>query len=173
MTRLLSLLTPSRVWLGLVFCVTLGPAWAGAQPYFTDCATRTATNASLVLPADVDVDLGKAEREPPWHIAVFTPDGECAGWTRWMGEATSLTAWGTAPSLAAAPGKPALAPGDSMQVRLYHPATDTEYREASSAITVSLRSGPPPARSSLIYAPDALYVVDHVRIRASLVVREK
>lgn len=162
------------VW-GSALLVLLLSDLATAQTPFNDCATRTANNASLILPNDFSVQLNGTPIVGPWQIAVFTPEGQCAGTAEWNGEPTTLTAWGTdpdaPPTLTASTS--ALVPSDSMYVRLFHPSTDAEYSAPDNRITVSFRSGPPPLISQARYVPEGIYVLERVHIQRRLVSRQE
>jgi len=162
------------VW-GSAFLLLLLPDPATAQTPFADCATRTASNASLILPDDFTVQLNGTPTAGPWRIAVFTSEGQCAGTAEWNGEPTTLTAWGTdpdtTPPLTASTS--ALVPSDSMHVRLFHPSTDAEYSAPDSRITVSFRSGPPPLISQARYVPEGIYVLERVHIQRTLVTQQE
>lgn len=148
---------------------------AAAQASGPDCTARTATNASLILPSDLKITLNGTATNGPWRIDVFTTQGKCAGTTHWDGTATTLTAWGTrtAPHAPPPPSEAAFAPGDTMHVRLFNPETGTQYETTSTTISVTFRSEPSHLQTAPVYAPDGMYVLDRIRIRAPLVQREK
>jgi hypothetical protein len=61
--------------------------------HFSNCVTRTGNNATIAVPADVEIN-GPALM-PGDEIAVFTPDGSiCAGVSVWSGANIAITAWG-------------------------------------------------------------------------------
>lgn len=165
-----------------VFLALVGPALlafspsghAGAQTPFPDCATRTSTNASLVLPSDLHIVVNDTPRSAPWQIALFTADGDCVGSALWTGEASTLTVWGTDTDrpFDLLPPEKALSPGDSMYVRLFHPSTTSAYSATNSQIGVSFREGPPPYTDHATYVPGGIYVLDQIRIQRTLVSRQ-
>jgi hypothetical protein len=170
-----SMLSPVLVAavLGLTMGVLAAHAPVQAQSDLSDCATRTATNASLLLPADLEVILGDSKQRGPWHISVITPEGHCAGWVRWSGEATTLTAWGTTASLPVAPSDSALAPGDSLRFRLYHPSTNSTYTSTNSRITVSFQSDQSHLTVHRRYVAGGIYVLDQIHVQGALVSRQE
>ncbi len=138
-----------------------------AQSPFSECAHRTETSATLVLPNSVSILFGETEHDGPLYIAVFTPEGDCAGSVRWVSEAASLTAWGTDPSspIGSSP-RTAFAPGDLLRVRLFDPATETEYGTSDSQITVSFRSDAPHLTAHRRYMPGGIYRLATIRVQS-------
>jgi len=167
--RLLVLLVSLALMVG-----GIAPSTA-AQSSFSDCATRTSTNASLILPSSLHVTLNGTRTSGPWRIRVFTAKGACAGTAQWNGSPTTLTAWGTRSDdhVSPSPSNAALVPGDTMYVHLLNPKTGAEYTSASDQVTVAFRSGPPHLQSTPVYEPDGIYVLDQIAIRTSLVQRER
>lgn len=159
--------------LALLLLVGTAIAPASAQSPFSECPTRTATNASLLLPKDFEIILDDSKYEGPAHIAVFTPEGHCAGSTRWSGEAKTLTVWGTddeAPAPSAS--DTVFTPGDRFYVHLFVPTTNTTYVPSNSEITLSFRSDQPHLTTSPQYIPDGIYALDHIRIRRATTNRQ-
>lgn len=139
-----------------------------AQSPFSECPSRTATNASLVLPQDFEIILDDSKVDSPVHIGVFTPEGHCAGSTHWSGEATTLTVWGNndeSPHSSAS--DTVFTPGDRFYVHLFVPTTNTTYVPSNSEITLSFRSDQPHLTTSPKYVPDGIYALDHIHVRAS------
>jgi hypothetical protein len=161
--------------LSLVLVVGTPVSPATAQPTSLDCTTRTATNASIILPEDLEIVLNDTAQEGPWRIAVFTSDGHCTGTARWSNEATVLTAWGSPPATAedVLPSNTALAPNDTMHIHLLNPRTDTEYPPKGNRITVSFQSDAPHLRTSPIYVPNGIYVVDRIAVQTSLITQQE
>lgn len=148
---------------------------ATAQPTSPDCTTRTATDASIILPGDLEILLNGTPQEGPWRIAVFTSDGHCTGTARWTGEPTVLTAWGSSPHAAEdmPPTGTALVPSDTMHIHLLNPRTATEYTPTGNRITVSFRSEAPHLRTSPVYVPNGIYVVDRIAVQTSLITQQE
>lgn len=159
------------VLLGLAVALTMGPGPARAQ--FDDCARRTPSNASIILPADLEVIVdGRALRRV--EVAVVAPGGACVGSARWAGEAAALAAWGTdgdaaAPSLpdVVSPGA-VLAPGDTMRVHLLDPAAGTRYTDADSRVELTFRADAPYLRTEPRYVPNGIYVLDRIHVHQEL-----
>lgn len=138
-----------------VFVLVPAPT-AFAQHHFTDCAERTAHNATLILPE------GTASLDTGDEIAVFSPRGRCAGAAMWHGEALALTLWGHDAGMEGA----GLAPGDSLRFRLWDASAKIEYNAGNSQLKVALATGKPHLETCLCYRPNAIYVVE--RLRATL-----
>jgi len=143
------------------------PSSATAQAHFAECATRTATNASLILPDTVEIRLDGTRQEGPLQVAIFTPEGHCAGSVHWSGTATTLTAWGTGEETGSS--AKALTPNDRLHVRIFNPATTTEYAAPMTPVTVSFQSGASHLTTQRRYVPEGIYVLDTIRIKRRLV----
>ena len=141
-----------------------------AQSPYTKCAHRTSTNASLILPSDLEVTLDGVPLKKPFYMAVFTPEGRCAGSANWSGTGVTLTAWGTDEDASSSVDPATIfSPGDSMHVRLFIPASDTEYTSTNHQIAVSFRSGQPHLTTHHRYVPNGIYVVDQIGVSKRLV----
>lgn len=138
---------------------------ATAQSPFSECTTRTATNATLILPNSVEVILDGESHGGPLHVAAFSPEAKCAGTTTWNGEPTSLTVWGTNDPDHEPPSKSenALHPGDPISIHLYNPDAKTKYDPSNSRVRLSFQSGEPHLLTNLQYVPDGIYVLDKIR----------
>lgn len=154
----------------ILILLTTGPATA--QSPFGDCADRSETNASVILPADMDVRLDGKKHEKKIRIGVFTPSGRCTGSTDWNGQSAALTAWGTSETRTTSSARSTvLTPGDTIHVHLYNPATQTEYTVHNSRISISFRNHEPHLTSHGRYVPQGIYVVDRIRVDASFASR--
>lgn len=80
----------------LLFALALAslPSIAYAQVHFIDCTSRTADNATIVIPADIEPTIGDTTLASGDEIAVIAPDGSCVGVVVWTGVSTAITAWG-------------------------------------------------------------------------------
>jgi hypothetical protein len=166
---------PHRLLLSLIVLAGLLAGPVVAQSPFSDCTTRTETNATLLLPDTLTIVLDGDAASAPVHLGVFTPLGECVGAVRWRGAATSLTIWGRNPTRPdhVGPSQAALVPGDTLQLRLYDPATKTEYAPSRGRMTVSFQSSEPYHRTTPRYVPNGIYVLDEIRARRTLASREE
>lgn len=135
-----------------------------AQQHFEDCAHRSESNATIILPDSLELQIDGHQPEGTFEIAVYTPDNHCAGSSEWAGQAVALTVWGSTPTSVSEENT--LHPGDSMHVRLYHSACDVEYNRFNSTIGVDFRDEGPPSMTATEYAPDGLYIVEKIDLRS-------
>ena len=69
-----------------------------AQAHFGECATQTSDNATLVFEEGVTVSVAGEPLSTGDEVAVFTPEGLCAGVIVWeAGVSQALTAWADDP----------------------------------------------------------------------------
>lgn len=163
------------VLLGLLGALTSG--LASAQARADDCARRTSSNASIILPADLEVVVeGSALRRV--EVAVYTSQGICVGSTLWAGEAAGLVAWGTGRPVQAVPvpdevsPDEVLAPGDTMHVRLFDPTTGRRYAATNGRVDLTFRTDAPYLKADARYVPNGIYVLDRIRAHEGLADRE-
>jgi hypothetical protein len=134
----------------------LAPLSGWAQPHFDACAARTATNATVILPTG-SVFIGDRAVDYGDEIAVYSPDGRCAGAVTWTGVNTALTVWGY-DSLSAAAGTVGLRPGAPLLFRVWDASAGTEAG-GRGAFALELAAGDPPLTAEPRYAPGAVYRV--------------
>ena len=160
----------------VALALAAGPEAVRAQ-FAADCASRTPSNASIILPADLEVVVdGRALRRV--EVAVVAPGGTCVGSTRWAGEAAAVVAWGTDGEVGrtslpddVAPEE-VLAPGDTMHVRLLDLVTGTQYTGANSRVELSFRTNEPYLETGPRYVPNGIYVLDRIRVHQGLAGRD-
>lgn len=164
---------PSRLLTAaLLILFLLGTVPVRAQTPFENCAHRSETNASLILPSDLEIRTNGKKHETSIRVGVFTPSGQCTGSAHWNGHAATLTAWGTSGTKTSEHTDGSLlAPGDTMVVHLFNPATQTTYTDRNSQIQVSFRSQEPHLTTHGRYVPDGMYVVDWIHVDATFVSR--
>lgn len=132
-----------------------GPfVFAQSPPHFDTCISQTGGNASVVLPtsASVTVTLGAGTTEPIEigdEIAVFTPEGLCAGTLTWLDDAAALALWEDDP---ATPDKDGFAPGDPLAFRLWDLSTGQE-------VALAMTEYDPLFEDSGTFVPDAIYLL--------------
>lgn len=143
----------------------LAGAWLAeplcAQPHFAPCAERTGANAILVIPTSADPRIGDEPLDDGDEIAVVAATGRCAGRAVWDGQNIALTAWGDNPMTEATDG---LAPGGPMSISVWDASRQVEYNASNSTIEVVLATHAPYLADRLVYAPDAIYVVEHLHV---------
>jgi hypothetical protein len=146
----------------LLGVLCLMPLPGSAQSHFDDCAARTASNATVILPTgsvfieDRSVDYGD-------EIAVYTPEGACAGAVTWTGVNTALTVWGY-DSLSAAAGTAGLRSGAPLLFRIWDASAEVEMG-GRGAFALDLATGPPYLTEEPRYAADAIYRVHSLTVR--------
>jgi hypothetical protein len=162
------------VALVLAVALVLSAVPARAQFDGVPCASRTPSNASVILPADLEVVVDGTALTGRVQVGVFTPEGTCVGTTTWAGEAVALVAWGTVGE-AGADGMPdraasedALAPGDPMRVRLIDPSTGSRYPAPAGQVELTFRDDAPYLESTPRYVPNGIYVLDRIRVHRDL-----
>lgn len=150
--------TPMRTLLRRALCSALalyGPlVFAQSPPHFDSCATQTGGNASVIFPSSALITLAlEADVPEPIEvgdeIAVFTPEGLCAGTLTWLDDATALAVWEDDPET---PDKDGFTPGDPIAFHLWHLATGQE-------IGTAVAEYDPLFEDSDTFTPDAVYVV--------------
>ena len=74
-----------------------------------ECAARTGSSATLIVPVRPALERAGAPLAPGDEISVFAQDGTCVGTTLWDGDGAAVTVWGDDPTTPEADG---LRPGD-------------------------------------------------------------
>jgi hypothetical protein len=138
-------------------CLIYTPAlFAQPDPHFSDCSSSTGRNASLIIPVDAPRIVHQLSKSVPVdegaELAVFTPDGVCAGTLTWSGEATALAVWEDDPIT---PKKDGFVHGDTLIYRLW----DGDSRGELTATTVRYDLSTP---LSGRYVSDAVYLVSEL-----------
>ena len=125
---------------------------AFAQSHFADCASMTGSNASIILSTAINPTVDGTGIEAGDEIAVFTPEGICAGAGTWSGGNMSITAWGDD---IITPDKDGFAAGDPISFRLW----DASAEEETGDITISYSSDQPFYRTDGNYGDNGIYVI--------------
>jgi hypothetical protein len=139
------------------FCLALltytPTLFAQPKPHFSDCRSATGRSASLIIPLEAPRIVHHPTKTTPVSVgaelAVFTPDGVCAGTLTWNGEAAALAVWEDDP---VTPDKDGFMPGDTLIYRLWDTSTRGE-------LTASSVRYDPPSPPSGRFASDAVYLV--------------
>jgi hypothetical protein len=168
-------LRPSlRILLSLIVGLGSLLPLASAQPTAPDCVSRTATNATLILPESLDVFIDGERHNDPLRVDVVTDQGKCVGTAQWNGSATALTVWGhSSQTTSSATSERGLSPGDSLHVRLFDPTTHSVYHAPNRRPQFSFRADQPHLLTTPQYVPNGLYVLDRIHLRTTLVSREE
>lgn len=140
----------AHLTLAALACFALAlPAFAST--HFDDCYNRTGSSATLIVPASA-IDLDGAEMQLDDELALFTPEGVCAGWARWDGSNVALAVWEDNPMTQATDG---FMPGDEMHFAIWDKSAGIEYGQ-TSAIDVTYHAD---FEANDLFIPDAVYLV--------------
>lgn len=124
---------------------------AHAATHFDACHERTGSSATLIVPASA-IDLDGAEMQLDDELAIFTPEGVCAGWARWNGANLALAVWEDNPMTQSLDG---FMPGDEMHYAIWDESAGIEYGQGSP-IDVTYHAD---FESNDLFIPDAVYLV--------------
>lgn len=107
---------------------------AVAQSHFTDCTSLTGNNATILIPSTASLTLDGDRLPGLSEIAVYTPDGLCAGVVVWQDESIGFSVWGDDTQTA---DKDGFATGELLTYRVWDADADKEYAAASANVTFS------------------------------------
>ena len=142
--------------LGLVAlaCLTIGVAdTATAQSHFTQCATSTGENATVLINDDLGPSINGTTLASGDEIAVFTAEGLCAGVEVWTGINIALTVWGDNSQTTEKDG---LSANEQMNFVVWDASSQTEYGLGYGSVAVSY-SSVSPYNDTGQYVTDAIY----------------
>jgi hypothetical protein len=129
---------------------------AQATPsHFTECVEPTAASASIIFPETATLDLDAQLHEGD-EVAVFTPEGICAGVGVWSGDALALAVWEDDPLTDEVDG---FTRGQDLAFRLWKSGSSREIGDAE-ALSVEFDSSYSVEGG---YAHDAVFVVSSMR----------
>lgn len=137
----------------LLLLLSVALTSASAQSHFTNCVSNTGNNASLFVSTAINPSINGRFLRNGDEIAVYTPEGLCAGVKVWDGTNTAVTVWGD-DSITS--GKDGFAAGDTIRIHVWDAAIDVEFSEINAEFDVKWDPNVP-FRSDGRYAPDALY----------------
>lgn len=112
---------------------------AAAASHFTDCVERTGSGATIVLTTDAPVVPDGSRMEVGDEVAVFTPEGICAGVAIWSGENLALTAWSDNPMTE---DKDGFANGDSITFTVWDADLQEAYQATEATFDPDFATGP-------------------------------
>lgn len=145
----------------LLLIVTMPSAvGATAATHFSECVSLTGRNATVIIPLASAPTIGGQEAEPGDELAVFTPDGVCAGAAVWTGQSMAIAVWEDDPFGEEILGFESGAP---LAFRLHQTATGMTYGSARDAVSVTYVA---PYSTDGIFQPDAIFVVDSMNFSA-------
>lgn len=137
----------------LVSSILLAAPHRSAGQHFKNCLSTT-TNATILVPGTVSTHLG-ADHDTLTagdELAVFTPDGTCAGVGRWDGANLAIATAGTNPI-----ENEGFEPGEPFQLRIWDASSDTTYYVEPEYEACDETN--PLCRDDGRYEPDALYAL--------------
>ena len=123
---------------------------AKADPHFDSCSQRTGDNATLIIPAAV-ADIGGSPFESADELAIFTPDGVCAGLLEWDGANAALALWEDDPMTEAVDGFVA---GDPMTYVVWDASESAEYGRDYGTVHITYDDA---HTVSDVFEPEAVY----------------
>lgn len=121
----------TQCWMFAALLTGLFFEGASAQKHFQDCAFNTGESAILVIEASIEPTFFDQPLQPGDEVAVFTPEGICAGAVIWIDGSTNvaLTMWGDDPIT---PETDGYLEGEDLALRVW----SNDYQ---------IEAGPPPA----------------------------
>ena len=78
----------------LVFLLCFTVLSAEATPYFESCAFKTGRTAGMVIPESAAPTINGEALSKGSEIAIFTPNGSCAGRGMWAEKSLAIAIWG-------------------------------------------------------------------------------
>jgi hypothetical protein len=143
-------LPPLLLALGLLTQTAL----SNSPSHFTDCAQLTGRNATVIIPAGADTQIGGLALSAGDEVAVFTPDGTCAGAAIWSGTTLVIPTWERD---VFDPSGPGLDPGDPLAFRVFQAASGIEYGADPAGVVVEYDGS---FDSSGHFAADEIYLIN-------------
>ncbi len=152
----MSRISVSSTVLILTFIGVASAPVALGQVHFRDCATATGHNATVIVPSTFASDFGNESLSAGDEIAVFTPNGLCAGVVTLSGTSTAITVWGNDPMTVESDG---FEPGDSLRFVVWDASANKKYSATR----------PEYAADKTFYQTDGTYKGDAIYSLSSLV----
>lgn len=146
----------------LVLCtalLSLAPLAALATPHFDSCSERTGNNATLIIPAS-SVNLNGSTLDTNDELALFTPNGVCAGQLMWDGDNAALALWEDDPMTEDREG---FVEGEAMTYVMWDASHSQEYGRGLGEIAVSYDTI---FEDVGVFIPDAIYQVAEINVIA-------
>lgn len=124
-----------------------------AQEYFKNCAFKTGRSANLIVPASIKPSISGQPMVPGTEIAVFSPDGVCAGVVVWKDKNVAMTIWGNDMLSSAKDGMDS---GDVLHFYLWDPEQEKLYA-GPDLVSIELDTSRPYYRNVNRYDEGAIY----------------
>lgn len=122
-----------------------------ASPHFDSCEAMTGSSATLILPSSA-LEASEIPLSAGSEVALFTPDGTCAGHAIWEGGSLAVAIWEDDPQTNDQDGFTA---GESLRLALWDEASSTEHENVNAALD-------PVYSDAFIFASDAIYLVSNL-----------
>ncbi len=107
---------------------------ADTSDYFTDCSSRTGSNATVIITDSAEPTLAGQPLSPGVEIATYSLDGLCAGVGTWDGSSLAVTVWGDDSQTEEKDG---LAEGERFVYRLWDPNAEVELSASNAEMDVT------------------------------------
>ncbi len=146
--------TPLSLFLSISLLISLGNT-VQAESHFDTCSTRTGSNATIVIPIST-ANINGADIEAGDEMAVFTPDGLCAGYTVWDNDHAVLVAWEDSPLTTVTDG---FAEGQALTYAIWDASANVEYGRDFGGVYVTYNVI---VAESEAFQSDAIYVVSEM-----------
>ena len=132
-----------------------------AQVHFDSCISNTGSNATVIVDvADGSHSLLGGTFQVGDEVAFMSEDGACVGTKSWTGSNFALTLWGDDPTTSEKDG---LYPAETIEVRVWSSATNTEYGGAVGTVSLAYVESPPFIGGG-VYYPDGLYNLSMIAV---------
>lgn len=122
---------------------------------------HTGNNATLIVPVDAIQTNGGFTLQEGDLIAAFNSNGLCVGEAIWNGDNLALTLWGNDGMTESTDG---LVAGETFYLKLWSNELGTVINSETAEVSLRLSDARPHFRSEARYSPDAIYVVEELRI---------
>lgn len=136
-----------------LFFLLLCSAAMATTPHFNECATLTGETATVVIGAESIPLVNGLPLQPGDELAVFTPDGLCAGMTTWSGNSAAIAVWANDPGSDQTDG---FVVGEALSFRAF--SGGVVHGGDGSSVSVAFN----PNFQSGTFAVDAIYVIDEL-----------
>lgn len=124
-----------------------------AKPYFSSCAIKTGRSAGLIIPASAKPTINGAALSAGSEIAIYTPDGSCAGRGIWDEKSLAMAIWGND---VLTDEKDGLDTGDALLVQVWDAGSSKLY-VGPELVQAELDTSEVYYHSAYTYAEGAIY----------------
>jgi hypothetical protein len=152
-------------WLAVMLAPT-----TQAQTRFKSCfPNNPEDNATVIIPEAVLSDMAGEPIADGDEVAVFTPDGKCAGVAVWNGNAQALSIQG---DNSLTPEKDGFNAGEELYFRVWDVSKQIVHGKGTDRLSVHYDDSSPLYRSDGRYQSDAIYVVSNIGTNAGATAAE-